>query len=89
MENLIDPIIILDRDEVLLKASFREITEKLYFDYTTVKDDEALYSEIMPGGFVNICRNPEGLDSQVNIEALFNTVMHNKQTIKELFNKKR
>ena len=89
VENLIDPIIILDRDEVLLKASFREITEKLYFDYTTVKDDEALYSEIMPGGFVNICRNPEGLDSQVNIEALFNTVMHNKQTIKELFNKKR
>ncbi|MBR5652416.1 MAG: ATP-binding cassette domain-containing protein [Bacteroidales bacterium] len=87
VENLIDPIIILDRDEVLLKASFREITEKLYFNYTTVKDDEALYSEIMPGGFVNICRNPEGLDSQVNIEALFNTVMHNKQTIKELFNK--
>ncbi len=87
VENLIDPIIILDRDEVLLKASFREITEKLYFNYTTVKDDEALYSEIMPGGFVNICRNPEGLDSQVNIEALFNTVMHNKQTIKDLFNK--
>ena len=87
VENLIDPIIILDRDEVLLKASFREITEKLYFNYTTVKDDEAFYSEIMPGGFVNICRNPEGLDSQVNIEALFNTVMHNKQTIKDLFNK--
>ena len=87
VENLIDPIIILDCDEVLLKASFREITEKLYFNYTTAKDEEALYSEIMPGGFVNICRNTEGLDSQVNIEALFNTVMHNKQTVKEIFNK--
>ena len=85
VENLIDPIIILDRDEVLLKASFREIADKLYFDYSTVKDEEALYSEVMPGGFVNICRNPEGLDSQVNIEALFNTVMKNKETIKQLF----
>ena len=85
VENLIDPIIILDHDEVLLKASFREITDRLYFDYGMEKDDTALYSEMIPGGFVNVIRNPEGLDSKVSIEVLFNTVMKNKQTIKQLF----
>ena len=85
VENLIDPIIILDHDEVLLKASFCDITDKLYFDYGTEKDDTALYSEMIPGGYVNVIRNPEGLDSKVSIEALFNTVMKNKETIKQIF----
>jgi len=85
VENLIDPIIILDHDEVLLKATFRTITEKLYFDYGTEKDDTALYSEMMPGGYVNVTRNPEGVDSKISIEILFNTVMKNKETIKQLF----
>ena len=85
VENLIDPIIILDHDEVLLKASFYDITSKLYFDYGTEKDDTALYSELMPGGYVNVIRNPEGLDSMISIEVLFNTVMKNKETIKQIF----
>ena len=85
VENLIDPIIILDHDEVLLKASFREITDRLYFDYGMEKDDTALYSEMIPGGYVNVTRNPEGLDSKVSIEVLFNTVMKNKETIKQIF----
>ena len=85
VENLIDPIIILDHDEVLLKASFRDITDRLYFDYGMEKDDTALYSEMIPGGYVNVTRNPEGLDSKVSIEVLFNTVMKNKETIKQLF----
>ncbi len=78
-------IIILDHDEVLLKASFREITDRLYFAYGTEKDDTALYSEMMPGGYVSVTRNTEGLDSKVSIEVLFNTVMKNKETIKQMF----
>ena len=85
VENLIDPIIILDHDEVLLKASFCDITDRLYFDYGMEKDDTALYSEMIPGGFVNVFRNEEGMDSKVSIEVLFNTVMKNKNTIKQLF----
>ena len=85
VENLIDPIIILDHDEVLLKASFRDITDRLYFDYGTEKDDTALYSEMIPGGYVNVIRNTEGVDSKVSVEVLFNTVMRNKETIKQIF----
>ena len=30
-------------------------------------------------------RNPEGVDSKVSVEILFNTVMKNKETIKQIF----
>ncbi len=85
VENLIDPIIILDHDEVLLKASFREITDKLYFDYGTEAAPDALYSEVIPGGFVSVTNNPNRYDSKISVEVLFNTVMKNKETIKQIF----
>jgi len=84
VENLIDPIIILSQDDVLLKASHRQISEKLYFETSTEQDPKALYSEPFPGGFVNVCLNTEGLESQVNIETLFNATLHHKDTIKQL-----
>ena len=88
VENLIDPIIILDHDEVLLKASFAEITEKIYFDYSPERIEKAFYMEMLPGGYLNVVPNEFHFESKVNIEALFNAVMKNKQTIKQLFENK-
>ena len=87
LENIIDPIIILDRQDVLLNATLEEISEKLHFDYTTEKIDGALYSEMIPGGNIQVCLNQTGEDSKVNIEALFNTVHQHKELIKGIFNK--
>ena len=87
LENIIDPIIILDRQDVLLNATLEEISEKLYFDYTTDKVDGALYSEMIPGGNIQVCLNQSGADSKVNIEALFNTVHQHKELIKGIFKK--
>ena len=87
LENIIDPIIILDRQDVLLNASLEEISEKLYFDYSTEKTDGALYSEMIPGGNIQVCLNQSGEDSKVSIEALFNTVHQHKELIKGIFNK--
>lgn len=87
LENIIDPIIILDRQDVLLNASLEEISRKLYFDYGTQLHPESLYSEQLPGGFIQVYPNAEGADSKVNIEALFNAVHHNKEFIKGLFAK--
>ena len=70
VENLIDPIIILDHDEVLLGMD---------------EAPEALYSEMIPGGYVSVTRNPNHYDSKISIEVLFNTVMKNKETIKQIF----
>ncbi|MBE6336900.1 MAG: ABC transporter ATP-binding protein [Lentimicrobiaceae bacterium] len=86
VENLIDPIVILDHDEVLLNATFEEISSKLYFEYGAEKSDDALYSEMMPGGYINVLPNNFEMESKVNVEALFNAVRNNKKRIKEIFN---
>jgi ABC-2 type transport system ATP-binding protein len=87
LEAIIDPIIILDRRDVLLNASLDEIAGKLYFDYTSEADPSALYSEMIPGGSIQVLVNKEGVESKVNIEALFNAVLLHKGMIKEMFNK--
>ena len=87
LENINDPIIILDRQDVLLNAGIDEITEKLYFDYSNERRDDALYSEMIPGGCIQVSLNQEGADSKVNIEALFNTVHQHKELIKGIFDK--
>ena len=87
LENIIDPIIILDRQDVLLNATLEEISQKLYFDYSSEKIEDALYCEMIPGGNIQVCLNQSGEDSKVNIEALFNTVHQHKELIKGIFNK--
>lgn len=87
LEAIIDPIIILDRRDVLLNASLDEIVQKLYFDYTSEADPAALYQEMVPGGNIQVLRNTTGAESKVNIEALFNAVLLHKNEIKEMFNK--
>ena len=87
LENIIDPIIILDRQDVLLNATLEEISQKLYFDYSSERMEDALYSEMVPGGNIQVCLNQSGEESKVNIEALFNTVHLHKELIKGIFNK--
>lgn len=88
LENVIDPIIILDRQDVLLNASLEEISRKLFFDYGTELHPESLYSEQLPGGFIQVYPNVRNQDSKVNIEALFNAVHKNKELIKGMFTNK-
>ena len=88
LENIIDPIIILDRQDVLLNATVEEITSRLYFDYGTQLHPESLYSEQLPGGFIQVYPNTTGEDSKINVEALFNAVHKNKELIKGMFSNK-
>lgn len=85
LENIIDPIIILDKEDVLLNATTEQISKKLYFDYGTTLNPGSLYSEQLPGGFIQVYPNSIGEESKVNIEALFNTVHKHKNLIKDLF----
>lgn len=85
LENIIDPIIILDKQDVLLNASLAEISSKLYFDYGSRLHAGALYLEQTPGGCIQVYPNTTGEESKVNLEALFNTVHQHKQEIKEIF----
>ena len=85
VENLIDPIVILSHNAVLLDASVQKITEKLFFEYGGEQRPDALYSEMLPGGCMNVVPNTTVEESLLNIETLFNAVLHNKNTIHELF----
>lgn len=87
LENIIDPIIILDRQDILLNAGIAEISGRLFFDYSNEKHPEALYSEMIPGGSIQVYPNSTGEESKVNIEALFNTVHLHKELIKGIFGK--
>ena len=88
LENLIDPIIILDRNQVLLNNSVEEITRKLLFSYTQEKPESTLYCEQTMQGYSSVSVNEYGEESTLDIEALFNTVVNNRAKIKELFNTK-
>ena len=87
LENIIDPIIILDRRDVLLNASEYEITSKLFFDYGNTLNPDSLFTEQIPGGFIQVYENKTVEESKINVEALFNTVHNNKEYIKKLFRK--
>ena len=87
LENIIDPVIILDKRDVLLQASIAEISEKLYFDYGTEINPGSLYLEQIPGGTIQVYPNTSGEESKVNMEALFNAVYKHKDVIKSMFKK--
>jgi len=77
--------VILDRCDVLLNASVDLIGEKLYFDYGRELHEDSLYSEQLPGGFIQVRPNTSGKLSKVNVEALFNAAHSNKELIKAIF----
>ena len=85
LEDIIDPIIILETRDVLLNANLTDIATKLYFDYSGEPCTDALYSEMTPAGSIQVRVNPDGRESKVNIEALFNTAHLHPETIKGLF----
>ena len=68
-------------------GTLEEISEKLYFDYGTELHPDALYSEQLPGGFIQVLVNAAGEESKVNIEAFFNAVHKNKELVKNLLKK--
>ena len=88
LENLIDPIIIMDRESVLMNASIEEITRRLTFGIEPQEDRDALYCQRDLRGYVTVRRNEYGIETPVDLEALFNCALVNKQLFKELFNTK-
>ena len=86
LENLIDPVIILDRSGLILNASIEQISEKLLFTMNQELDPEAYWSESNLSGYYQVIPNREGMPSRVNLEALFNAALKNKETFKKLFN---
>jgi ABC-2 type transport system ATP-binding protein len=87
MENLIDPIIIIDEGNILFYHDIAEITEKLAL---TVQEDEpadseALYLEKVPGGYAVVAPNRDGRESRIDLELLFNAAIRGREQMKNVF----
>lgn len=84
-DQLINAVIILDNNEILLNESFEKISEKLSFKYLT-DEQNILYSENGIHGKYGVTINEASEETEINIEALFNTVIRNGDVIQKLFN---
>ncbi len=89
LENLIDPIIIMDKEGVIMNATIEEISSRLAFGIESDEDRSALYSQRDLRGYVTVRRNEYGIETPVDLEALFNCALLNKAWFKETFNSNR
>ena len=87
MENLIDPIIILDQGKIVFFANYEEISEKLAITrQTELPDDDSLvYSESVLGGYTVVKVNSGSEETSMNLEVLFNAVISNSDKINDIF----
>ncbi len=89
MVNLIDPILMLEDGKIIFDYSLEEISSALRFEvhYTMTPPTQVLYSERVSGGYMSITENTDGMDSEIDIEVLFNAVLNNKQQILSILEK--
>lgn len=89
MTNLIDPIMILEDGRIIFSESLMDVTKQLHFGFQPgMKPTEGvLYAERVPGGYIEVSKNTSGMESEPDLEVLFNAVVSNKQTIAQLFEK--
>ncbi len=87
LHSLIDMVSILDGGRMVLNASTSEITEKLLFDVDDMKstDGQILYTESFPRGNYQVKENVDRLESNLDLELLFNAAMANQPAIINLF----
>jgi len=87
MENLIDPIIILDEGRVILQQPLSSVGTRLRAAVESAEptDDGALYVEKTLGGWAVLRENTGGEESGVDLETLFNAVIAEGGRVRALF----
>lgn len=87
MENLIDPIIILDEGQIVLFENYESISKKLSITRQTAlpDNDTLVYAESYLGAYTVVTENTNREETSMNLEILFNAVVGNKTKINEIF----
>ncbi len=87
MENLIDPIIILDDGEIIFNAAMATVTEKLTVELLPEVSDQSnvLYCDKVLGGYAALSENLDGIESKIDLEILFNAVINNRERVAGIF----
>ncbi len=89
LENMIDPIIIIDEGKIIFNQSIADITSALVFEsISEIKENQQpIYYEESFNGYASILPNLHQKASRIDIELLFNGVTNNTQGINKEFKK--
>ncbi|MFW6291603.1 MAG: ATP-binding cassette domain-containing protein [Spirochaetota bacterium] len=87
MENLIDPITILENGSIIFQHSLEEITARIRMTHAAEPPEDALYAEAAMGGVAAVVPNADGRESRIDLELLFNAVTSNHDAIESHFAK--
>ena len=87
LDSLIDNILIMEKHEIVFNQSLENISKKLLFKVSDRNDQDinVLYSEDNLRGLYQVCKNPHGEESKVDIELLFNAVLNKTKEITQIF----
>ena len=87
MENLIDPIIVLDEGQIIFFQDYEQISKKLSIvkQKETPDAQKVVYYESSLGGYTVVKENTSGEETRMNLEVLFNAVVGNKLKMNQIF----
>ncbi len=87
MENLIDPIIILDDGRIIFQQPLREVGTRLRASVESAEpaDADALYAEKTLGGWAVMRESSGQEESRVDLETLFNAVTAESGRVRAIF----
>ena len=87
MENLIDPLIVLDQGRIIFQQPMSEVTRRLSARVQASEPTEpgVLYSDRTIGGWVVVRQNTGEEETRLDLETLFNTVTGNPERVAEIF----
>ncbi len=79
LDRVLDHVVLMGRHQIMLNAQLSKITEKVAFinTHNVAEYQDVIYSEAVPGGYSIICPNTDGIETEVNLETLFNFVFTN------------
>ena len=87
MENLIDPIIILDEGKIIFKESLEEAARRLSvsMERDAPSDAGVLFSDKTLGGYVVVRVHQANEEARIDLETLFNTVIASRDRVQAIF----
>lgn len=86
IDQLIDPIVILDEGKIIFNHSLDEISENLAIQVVDeLPEKGVLYSESTLGGYSIVTENQDTESSALDVETIFNAVINNKAKINQIF----
>lgn len=90
VDKMLEHILIINQNEIMLNQSVSEITRKLSFVYGDVQADssDVLFSLPTVSGNSVLKLNTKGDETPLNLELLYNAILQDSETFKNLFDNK-